>query len=496
MRPFAVPVLIFVLGLASWNVVRLSAQESPSVPLNLSSTTIPALSAVLLSWFFPLNGPQPVSFIVEAGSAPGRDDLAVVDTRSVQSSFQPDGVPTGIYYVRVRAVFPRASALLPTRSSSPSVSARSRPTRPRTLRRFRRTGSSASRGTSRRKECRPSSYVLDAGTAPDLSDLGTVVLPASSRGLRAPAPPAGTYYVRLRARNATGISRPATVMLIIPACLAPPTPVSFAVNTLGNAATFNWGLPTPTQVPPEFGFPNRYDLEVGSAPGLAELAIVTLNASFDVVPCLGSARHVMDTGPRREHPRGQRANGRPDGDADRDVCGAEPTVPEWTRWAPLAAVVVKWRPQPPERLPPATASTFGTARGLANVRTTTVPSGAPPEQATSLSGLPAGTYFGRVYARNPCGARLPSTELTFVVGSEDYTEVEAQLGPIPTFIVELGTSEGASNVGVTQGPFAGPHHNQNFSVTLPPRRYFSRVRARDPCGVGNPSNEFVCIPAS
>jgi hypothetical protein len=64
-------------------------------------------------------------------------------------------------------------------------------------------------------------YLLEAGSAPGASNLATVPVPASSASFSATAP-AGTYYVRVRARNACGgaLSNEVVVTLA-PSCSAP-----------------------------------------------------------------------------------------------------------------------------------------------------------------------------------------------------------------------------------------------------------------------------------
>ena len=59
-------------------------------------------------------------------------------------------------------------------------------------------------------------YVIEGGTAPGLSNLG--VLPTGSLDTAiAGAAPSGTYYLRMRAANASGSSAPSNeVVLVVP----------------------------------------------------------------------------------------------------------------------------------------------------------------------------------------------------------------------------------------------------------------------------------------
>jgi hypothetical protein len=122
-------------------------------------------------------------------------------------------------------------------------------------------------------------------------------------------------------------------------------------------------------------------------------------------------------------------------------------------------------------------------------------------------GIPNGTYFVRIRARNAAGTSAPSNEITITGGSGGCapgppgTLSVTVAGPNVTFqwgaaaggptsyVLEAGTSPGSSNlvafdVGLTT----------QFAVTAPPGVYYVRVRARNACGSSAPSNE-VTVPA-
>jgi hypothetical protein len=58
---------------------------------------------VTFSWRAPVAGGPPTQYVVEAGSAPGRADVAVLPTGSAQTAFTL-AAPPGRYYVRIRAI--------------------------------------------------------------------------------------------------------------------------------------------------------------------------------------------------------------------------------------------------------------------------------------------------------------------------------------------------------------------------------------------------------
>jgi hypothetical protein len=114
-------------------------------------------------------------------------------------------------------------------------------------------------------------YVLEAGSGPGLSNLfdGAV---GGGTSLTAPAP-AGTYYLRVRAANALGVSGPsnevvATLGAAGPGTCAPPSGLTTSVS--GNLLTVQWaGAPGATS----------YLLEVGTAPGLANALSANVGGS-------------------------------------------------------------------------------------------------------------------------------------------------------------------------------------------------------------------------
>ncbi len=59
----------------------------------------------------------------------------------------------------------------------------------------------------------PTGYLIEAGSAPGLSDLGVLQVGAVTT-FSAPAPPPGTYYVRVRAINARGPGQPSNEVVV------------------------------------------------------------------------------------------------------------------------------------------------------------------------------------------------------------------------------------------------------------------------------------------
>lgn len=72
-----------------------------TAPRNLSVVSQSA-GVINIAWSAPATG-SATSFVIQAGSAPGRSDLANFDTGNTALSFVASGVPAGSYYVRLYA---------------------------------------------------------------------------------------------------------------------------------------------------------------------------------------------------------------------------------------------------------------------------------------------------------------------------------------------------------------------------------------------------------
>jgi predicted phage tail protein len=158
---------------------------------------------VTLRWI-PAAG-SPSSYIIEAGSTPGARDLANFSTGSNATEFHASGIGAGVYHVRVRAVT-AAGVSLPSNEAMLVVgggSCAGAPSGPVGL--VASVSGAAVTLNWGAAAGQPTSYVLEAGSSAGasnlvLSDVGnTTTLTATSVA-------AGTYYVRVRAKNSCGTS--------------------------------------------------------------------------------------------------------------------------------------------------------------------------------------------------------------------------------------------------------------------------------------------------
>src|SRR4029077_2431531 len=86
----------------------------------------------------------------------------------------------------------------------------------------------------------PSSYVIEAGSSSGRIDLANFDTGSSAPSLVVDGVPAGTYYVRVRARNAAGVSAPSGEALVIVGDLTqctPNSPTGLAASIVGTSLT-------------------------------------------------------------------------------------------------------------------------------------------------------------------------------------------------------------------------------------------------------------------
>jgi hypothetical protein len=186
----------------------------PGAPAFLTASA--SGSAVALIWGAPATGGAPSSYTVEAGSSPGLANLASFATGNTATSYGTSGVAPGIYFVRVRASNSAGT-------SAPSIDATlvvgsggcaTAPGAPGALITVFNAGGTvivswAPSGGA------PSTYVIEAGTGPGLANLLVSDLGGTATSLTATAVSRGTYYVRVRGRNACGTSAPSNEISVI-----------------------------------------------------------------------------------------------------------------------------------------------------------------------------------------------------------------------------------------------------------------------------------------
>jgi hypothetical protein len=179
-----------------------------AAPINLAATV--AGTTVTLVWTAPAGAVA--AYIVEAGSSSGLANLASFSTGNAQTTLVAQGVPPGTYYVRLRAVDPAGAAGPASNEVVLSVGGCVAPGPPAGLTVIANSGGTVSLGWTAGSGA--ASYVIEAGSAPSLSNLTTADIGAAT-AFTANAVGPGTYYVRVRARSACGTSAPSNEIALV-----------------------------------------------------------------------------------------------------------------------------------------------------------------------------------------------------------------------------------------------------------------------------------------
>jgi hypothetical protein len=235
-------------------------------------------------------------------------------------------------------------------------------------------------------------YLLEAGRSPGASDAVTVAVSASATSFAANGAP-GTYYVRLRARNACGTAVSEEVTLTLSSACALPFPPGQPVGAVAESTVaVSW---------PPAANASAHVFEAGSLPRAANLLNLVLSGTS-----LGA---TAPPGVYFVRARGQNAcgTGAPSADTMIQVgCSAPGNASPLTASVAGDQVTLQWNAA-------AAAIDYvveaGTASGAGNVVSI-------PRAGTSLvAQAPPGIYYVRVRPRNACGSGWWSNEVVVTV---------------------------------------------------------------------------------
>jgi hypothetical protein len=175
---------------------------APGAPQNVAANV--SGNTVTLAWTPPATGGAPTGYVVHASLSPGGPVIASLPVSG--TSLTVTDVPFGVYYVHVRAVNidgtsgPSNEVIASVPSGSGGCT--SPPNAPTHLTSTVSGNLVTLNWTPPVGGCAATSYVVQAGSAPGLTDLAILnVGPANSLSVSAPA---GRYYVRVVAVNAFG----------------------------------------------------------------------------------------------------------------------------------------------------------------------------------------------------------------------------------------------------------------------------------------------------
>lgn len=201
--------ILWRVGTESSSSLAVLRPSRAGAPQRISAAVIDR--TVALGWQ-PAPANAGSTFVVEAGTSMGGSDIGVFDVGSARRVTAT--LPAGTYYARVRSVGPGGQGAassevvltVPSTSTPPNAPG---PLSGRVVDGAVRLAWGAASGNA-------TTYVIEAGAASGLANVGTLPTGALDTSLAAPAP-AGTYFVRVRAANAFGVSAPSNeVMIVVP----------------------------------------------------------------------------------------------------------------------------------------------------------------------------------------------------------------------------------------------------------------------------------------
>lgn len=255
--------------------------SAPGSPTDLMVTVNDSVAH--LEWTIPPLGGEPTSYVVEAGLEPF-STVVRIPTPDARTTFDIPGVPSGVFYLRVRGVNGYGVGPESDDVELVVVNGVSPPGTPQHLLASVTAGQLLVTWQPPSDGGRPAAYRLEAGRSYLDADIAALDLGNTTAFSYSNIPP-GNYFLRVRAANAAGIGEASNeVLLRVGGVPGPPEPPqALAVSVAGSAVHFSW-LPPPGPDPALF-----YLLGAGSASGLADIAGVVIDGtargvSFSGVP--------------------------------------------------------------------------------------------------------------------------------------------------------------------------------------------------------------------
>lgn len=247
-------------------------------------------------------------------------------------------------------------------------------------------------------------YLLEAGTASGVYNLGSVLLNSPAPAATFSNVPAGTYFVRVRAQNITGTSGPSPeASVVVGACAAPGPPRTLTSQSADTSVALQWLAPTT-------GVTQGYQLVAGSQPGLSNLATIPLPVS----PTAFAATAPFGTYFVRVHATNVCGAGTSSNEITLVVqpCTAAPSAPTNLRATVTGAQVsLLWDAPAAGARPSRYTLVVGSAPGAGNLLVTSTGSMTPAFSAAA----PSGTYYVRVASANACGQSTGTSNEILVV---------------------------------------------------------------------------------
>jgi hypothetical protein len=260
---------------ARWPAGAMPAIGPPNAPVNLTASV--AGNLVGLQWQAPTIGAAPVSFTLIARRSEVGPIVATLPTGG-STSFSVSGVPDGTYFVSVTAA--NASGASPP-STNVVVRVPQAPTLPPPPSNLFASvnGSTVTFGWDPSNGA--TGYVLVAGLSPAFSVPYATMPLGPTPAVTVSGVPAGTYYVRVQAQNAAGLSGPSNeVPVTVAGISVPGAPTLHPPAVAGSTVTLSWSAGSG-------GAPSRYTLIARTSPAgppILTAALTGTSVSYGGVP--------------------------------------------------------------------------------------------------------------------------------------------------------------------------------------------------------------------
>jgi hypothetical protein len=350
----------------------------------------------------------------------------------------------------------------------------------------------------------PTSFTVHVGNAPGATTLAVQTTTGTS--LSVPITVGGTYFARVRAVNTygTSLASPEVSVSIVPPDPRPGAPTGLTASFSGRTLSVDWAAPAT-------GDPvTNYVLEVGSAPGLANLVVVPVGPGLSfVAPGVPDGTYWLRV-------RGSNAAGMGVPSQDLGVtmgvaggCVGLPYAPVLQAPSISGSLLsLSWSAPGGTTAPTSYVLFAGSALGRSDLAVLNLGAG-----TTFAANAPAGTYVLRVAGRSACGVGAASNDITASVlsgsggGGGGVVPVPPSgltasvagrvislswtpptTGATPTsYVVDVGTISGSSNL----GSFNTGSTATSVSGTVAPGRYFIRMRTRANTNLSAPSSDVI-----
>jgi Tol biopolymer transport system component len=184
----------------------------PGTPSGLTATINGLI--VTLTWTAPATGGAPSTYVIDAGTTPGTSDAAVLSTGSTATSFAAQGPANGRFFVRVRAVNSLGSSG-PSNEVIVAFGPSTVPASPTGLVSAVSGSTVTLAWTAPAGGGTPTVYIIEAGSSPGLANLANFSTGNTATAFSASGVSAGSYFVRVRAANASGVGPASNEVLVI-----------------------------------------------------------------------------------------------------------------------------------------------------------------------------------------------------------------------------------------------------------------------------------------